>query len=160
MSRKTSFDDDWKSKLVQVLTNDQSSNDDIYQVLSQSNHIKDICFEEIIQEALVYGMRRTVLKDLPPVIRNSICLSLIEEAKDFAPDVLKLVIKFCTKPNEPITEKQGRKIVHLISLLLSCLNQKDSALQKLKLVSVTNSGLDFLNDQAYNCLILFYKRGP
>ena len=65
--------------------------------------------------------------------------------------MILLLIKFCTKVNEPITEKQTRKIVQLLSQLTSCVNQKNSCLQKLvslklKLSSITNAGLDFLHD--------------
>ena len=145
------IDEEWKRNMVEVLTNDQSSNDEIYQLLSTSNPIRNFFFEEIIQEALMCGMRQTILKEFPPVLKENICLGLIEELKVFAPNLLSLVLKFCTKPNEPVTEKQGRKVVNVISQLMSCLNQKDSALQKLvalklKLSGITNSGLDFLSD--------------
>ena len=145
------IDEEWKRNMVVVLTNDQSSNDEIYQLLSTSNPIRNFFFEEIIQEALMCGMRQTILKEFPPVLKENICLGLIEELKVFAPNLLSLVLKFCTKPNEPVTEKQGRKVVNVISQLMSCLNQKDSALQKLvalklKLSGITNSGLDFLSD--------------
>ena len=151
LSTPTAMDQDWKDKMVGVLSGEKSSDDDIYQLLSACKTIREFFFEEIIQEALLCGMRQTILKEFPPDFNENFCLKVIEETKVFAPNLLSLVVKFCSKPNEPISEKQVRKIVNLLSQLMSCLNQKDSALQKLvalklKLFNITNSGLDFLSD--------------
>ena len=99
----------------------------------------------------MFGSHKTVLKDFPPDLNENIWLRLVEEIKAFSPNLLSLLIKFCSKPNEPVTEKQVRKIIQLSSQLATCLNQKNSAVQKLvslklKLSSVTNAGLDFLHD--------------
>ena len=150
MPSKIILDEEWRSKMMDILTDEKSSSSEIVKLLSLSKPVRDFFLENIIQETMMCGMNQS-FKDFPPVLKENFCLSLIQEVRDSAPNLLSLVVKFCTKLNEPVTEKQVRKIVQLISQLASCLNQKDSALQKLvalklKLFSITNSGLDFLND--------------
>ena len=121
-------------------------------LLSSSSGIREFFLEEVFQETICLGSQNnTVLKTFPPDLKDNICQRLVEEVGTIAPNLLKLLIKFCTKVNEPITEKQARKIVQLSSQLTSSVNQKNSSLQKLvslklKLSSITNAGLDFLHD--------------
>ena len=146
------MDKELKGKLLDVLTNDIScSNDQLCQILVESKEVRDFFTEDIIQESLSFGARQNILKTYPPDFTENMCLELIKESRVFAPTLLNLVIKVCSKPNMPVDEKQTRKVVQLISQILSCLNQKDSSVQKLialklKLFSITSAGLDFLKD--------------
>ena len=141
-----------KENILRSLTEeDTSSSCDFFEILSSSQCIREFFLNEIVQEAINFGTQKTILKSFPPDLQSNFCQRLINEMSSTAPRLLCLIIKFCCKPNEPITEKQVRKVVQLSSQLTSCINQKNSSLQKLislklKLSSITNSGLDFLHD--------------
>ena len=146
-SKRTVLDQEFKLQLINLLTDADSSMDDIQRLIANSHFF----LNDIFQEALALSSHKSVLKVFPPNLKGNFCLTLIEETRLFAPNLLSLLVKFCCKTNEPISENQARKVVHHISHLLSSLNQKNSLIQKLislklKLSSVTNSGLDFLND--------------
>ena len=140
-----------KQEMIEILTEENASPFLFFEILSSSQGVRDFFLNEIIQEAMNFGSQKTVLKLFPPDLTTNFCQSLVQEMSTKAPNLLSLLVKFCCKTNEPITEKQVRKTVQLASQLTSCLNQKNSSLQKLislklKLSSITNSGLDFLHD--------------
>ena len=140
-----------KKKLMELLANENSSIEDVKEFVRNSKVLKESLWDDIFQETLTFATRKTVLKTFPPDLSMNFCLGLLEEVKLFAPNLLSFVIKFCTKPNEPVTEKQTRKVLYLMSQLISNLNQKNSLFQKLvavklRLFSLTNAGLDFLSD--------------
>ena len=143
---------DFKEKLIKVLSSENCcSYDHFCKILLDSKEVRDFLSEDLIQESLCFGGSENVLKQFPPDLTENMFLKLLNETKLFAPNLLAFLIKVCSKPNEPVDEKQTRKLVQLISQILSCLNQKDSAIQKLialklKLCSITSSGLDFLKD--------------
>jgi hypothetical protein len=150
-NNSTVVDQELKLKLIDLLTTESPAMEDLQEVLATTDTMKEFFLDEIFQETLTFATRKTVLKVFPPELRENNFLTLLGEAQRFAPNLLSLLLKLCTKPNEPISEKQSRKIIFLISQMLANLNQKNSLMQKLvalklKLAGVTNSGLDFLAD--------------
>ena len=150
-ARSFDIDGELREKMINILTDEETKPNDLYGILSSSQSARDFFLNEIVQEAVSFGTQKTVLKVFPPDLKENICLCLVEEMEAFAPNLLSLLVKFCSKPNEPVTEKQVRKIIQLASQLTSSLNQKNSSLQKLvslklKLSSTTNAGIDFLHD--------------
>ena len=150
-STKVVSDEEFKTKMINLLTDENSNFEDLQRFMAASHTMSEFFLDVIFQEALALSSQKSVLKFFPPNLADNFCLSLLEEARLFAPSLLSLLVKFCCKTNEPISEKQARKVVHHTSQLVSSVNQKNSLVQKLvslklKLSSITNSGLDFLND--------------
>ena len=108
-------DEDLKRKLIVILTEEDCSVDKINKLLAESKSVRDFFQEDLIQETLACSAMPNVLKDFPPDFKENTSLTLIGQCKEFAPKLLSLLTKVCSKVNQPVTEKQGRKLVQLIS---------------------------------------------
>ena len=56
-------DDSLRKKLVEVLTNQEVTDEQLCQLLAESKQVRDFVFEDLIQETLACGSGKNVLKD-------------------------------------------------------------------------------------------------
>ena len=143
--------DDLRNKLFTLLTKEALTYNELGQNLLKGREIRDFFTEDLVQECLAFGGRRSPLKKFPPDFSTNLGVEVLKEFHSFAPNVLRLIVNLCVKPNQLIVKNDISKIVFLMSNVLSSLNQIDSAIQKLvglklKLYSVTNVGINFLKE--------------
>ena len=98
-------DEELKLKSIDLLTAESPAKETLQEVFASSNTMNNFILDEIFQETLTFATSKTVLKVFPPDMGENSFLSLLGETQRFAPNLLSLLIKLCTKLNEPISEK-------------------------------------------------------